>query len=64
MNNTITKVIKTLSRLKLNDEVQKIKINEIKSQLKTKYNKSPKDSTFTALLTSYELIKELKSESR
>lgn len=60
INSAITNVIKKLSALKVTDKVQKIKIKEIKTQLKEKYNKPPKDSTFTALLTSYELIKELK----
>ena len=64
INGAITSVIKKLDSVKVSDNVQKIKINEIKSQLKSKYNKNPKDSTFTALLTSYELIKELKNESR
>lgn len=60
INSAITNVIKKLSALKVTDKVQKIKIKEIKAQLKEKYNKPAKDSTFTALLTSYELIKELK----
>ena len=63
VNSAITNVIKKLDSIKLTDKVKKIKINEIKSQLKDKYNKDPKDSTFTALLTSYELVKELKNES-
>ena len=64
VNKTISSVIKKLDAITITDKVKKIKINEIKSQLKDKYNKNPKDSTFTALLTSYELIKELKHESR
>ena len=60
INKSITSVIKELNTIKVKDNVQKIKIKEIKSQLKSKYNKGPKDTTFTALLTSYELIKELK----
>ena len=60
INSAITNVIKKLSALKVTDKVQKIKIKEIKAQLKEKYNKPAKDSTVTALLTSYELIKELK----
>lgn len=64
INASIKKVLGTLNKLTIKDKVQKIKIEEIKTQLKEKYNKSPKDSTFTALLTSYELIKELKRESR
>ena len=59
VNKTIKNVLTKLSDLQITDDVQKIKIDEIKSQLKAKYNKQPKDSTFTALLTSYELIKEL-----
>lgn len=59
INKTIKNVLSKLNALKITDSVQKIKIDEIKSQLKAKYNKQPKDSTFTALLTSYELIKEL-----
>ena len=59
VNKTIKNVLAKLSDLQITDDVQKIKIDEIKSQLKAKYNKQPKDSTFTALLTSYELIKEL-----
>lgn len=59
INKTIKNVLAKLNALKITDSVQKIKIDEIKSQLKAKYNKQPKDSTFTALLTSYELIKEI-----
>ena len=64
VDKSIVKVIKKLNTLKVTDDVRKIKINEIKSQLKDKKGKNPKDSTFTALLTSYEIIKELKNESR
>lgn len=43
------------------DKVTSIKLNEVVLQLSSKIDKPVKESTFTALLSSYELIRELKN---
>ena len=63
INTHIYKVTRQLKSIdsKLTDTIQSIKINEVVSQLKSKIDKPVKDGTFTALLSSYELIGELKN---
>jgi len=52
-------IIRRLGKVKTSDNVRKIKLNEISAQLKQRVGKKPNDSTFTAMLSSYELIKEI-----
>lgn len=61
-----THIYKVTSQLKsinsnITDTVTSIKVNEVVDQLKSKIDKPVKDNTFTALLSSYELIGELKN---
>ena len=55
----LTTIINRIAKVKTSDSVRKIKLNEIASQLKQRLGKKPNDSTFTAMLSSYELIKEI-----
>ena len=63
VNDETDKIIKALTGLnkKLKDDVTKIKITEVISQLqKVKEGRLVKDNQVTCLLTAYELVKELK----
>jgi len=63
VNTHIHKVTSQLKSINSNitDKVTSIKVNEVVDQLKSKIDKPVKDNTFTALLSSYELIGELKN---
>jgi len=63
VNAHIHKVTSQLKSINSNitDKVTSIKVNEVVDQLKSKIDKPVKDNTFTALLSSYELIGELKN---
>ena len=52
-------IIGRIKKVKTTDNVRKIKLNEISSQLNQRIGKKPNDATFTAMLSSYELIKEI-----